>query len=235
MQYSFFTQKGHHGQFIEMYRDAAHSQLFGWMCSYPAPDHPGRVVELWALMAAEDVTLSGVAFYPVQVTTGFVPHNFDTWLLKLREGPAFEALVYRMADFELPDTKKSFTGTLVNGIYNSNGDPHVKPVLVAVTLMSAQRQLDEQAAVSEQLMLMGTFEASEPMLLYSPLKELDPPITSQEFLEGKGVPGITLTGSKATVPLRERVLTMIGSTSPEQNIQRFIALKELADGITIHG
>ncbi|MBV7530852.1 hypothetical protein [Chitinophaga sp. sic0106] len=231
----FISDTGLHGQFIEMYRDAAHTQLFGWMCSYPENDHPGRVVELWALMSGEDVNLSGVAFYPVQVTTGFVPHNFETWLLKLQEGPDFEAFIYRVAAFELPDTKESFIGTMANGIYNSSGDLHSKPVLVAVTLMSAQRQLDEQAAVSEQLMLMGTFEASQPLLLYSPVTLLEPPVTSEEFLSSKGIPGITLTGTKATVPLRERVLTIVGSSSPEQHIQRLTALKELADGITVNG
>ncbi|WP_291910126.1 hypothetical protein [Chitinophaga sp. CB10] len=228
----FFTQQNHHGQFIEMYRDQAHTQLFGWMCSYPEPEHPGRVVELWAFMSATDATLSNVAFYPVQVTTGFVPHNFESWLLKLQTGPAFQAYVYRVADVDLPDGRHSFTGTMANGIYNSSGEQGSEPALVAVTLISAARQLDSQSAVTDQLMLMATFEASQPLLLYSPLTVLQPPVASQEFISGKGVPGMALTGQKVTVPMREQVLTMTGAPSAGQIIQR---IKSLTDDITIHG
>ncbi|SFD26358.1 hypothetical protein SAMN05518672_1011341 [Chitinophaga sp. CF118] len=202
------TDNSPQDQFVKLYYDAMHTDLFGWLYTFANPQNPELTIEIWALVNPDDIDLSGICLYPVVlIGEGLIPGDFESWRRFFSSGPGFGAFIFSISymissSFNDPE----FEGYAVSGIYNQEVDGQSQE-LVSVSAQTEPEILDAQTTTFDQIMQMSTLEATKPAFLYTEKLLLMPTLTPQEFIQDKGIPGMELT--EVAVIMYEKMLTKV--------------------------
>jgi hypothetical protein len=93
-------------QFVKLYRDPEKTDLYAWLCIYPAPKEcKYSYIQHWAFVNEEDLQMDGIGFYGEVVATDLIaidhetcikpPYNRAEWLKLIQGCPPFKAYMHR--------------------------------------------------------------------------------------------------------------------------------------------
>lgn len=190
-------------QFAKLFKDENCTELFGWLNTYGAPGSLKNISEHWAIMSKADRHLYGCSYrIEIQQPPPAIPSNYKEWVKEIKDGPAFEAYIHRVADdyaypaFD-PKTHKKLcakTGNRALGIYNSATKDGAVKNLVMITLQSASTPIDQPDGEEfEQISLLTTLEASEPWFIYTEEIKLPSFLSFGEFIRDGGIKKMQFT------------------------------------------
>lgn len=216
-------------QIIHLYKDAYHTELFGWLCVYTNPYDANTIVEHWALVDKDAIDLYGVRYYPhIEPNTTPAPTHFDEWLKVLANGPRFQAFIDRLGKvvaYPPPTTEDDvfLEGATVVGIYNSAANQSGPQTLVCATLQQ-QVEVYEEQHYFEQVTLMSTLEAELPLFSYTDALFLPAPLTFDAFVGQGGVNELNIAKDKIAFVSYEKVfvttVSPLAVNTPFETLQK---------------
>ena len=224
-------------QFVKLFKDENHTELFGWLNTYGASGSLKNITEHWCIVSKSDRHLYGCS-YCIENQPPPVPSNYREWVKEIEEGPAFEAYIHRLADnyaYSTFDPKKYKklcvkTGNKAFGIYNSDTKDGVR-TLVMVTLQSVSVPLNQPRGEEfEQISLSTTMDASEPWFIYTEEIKLPSSLSFGEFIAAGGIPGLEFNSQQLATAFIQYEAVQTFPEAPPVNLKNDEVINETYAG-----